>query len=377
MSLKIVIPLVLLVFVPVSIASELCHWGSLAIFITSALAIIPFAIWLGTATEKVAVVTGPAIGGLVNAVFGNATEVIIGLVALKEGLVDIVKASITGSILSELLLVLGLAMLLGGLRYKEQVFQKIVARVNGSSMTLAVTAIALPTVVINTSNMLDPAVISHLSTIVAVVLIAVYGLTLLFSLKTHSYLYDVGITNLEYPSSKLSERSLIVANIENDIEKIGDPQPNLWLWVGVLLGSTIAVALESDLFVGALEEATNGLGLTPLFTGVVLLPLIGDVAGCVTAIRVAMKNQMDLSVSISTGSSLLVALFVAPLLVLVGQLMGQPMDLNFNPFEAISIAVAVTIVNLISLGGRSNWLDGTLLLATYVILSVAFFYHPA
>ncbi len=377
MSLKIVIPLVLLVFVPVSIAAELCHWGSLAIFITSALAIIPFAIWLGTATEKVAVVTGPAIGGLVNAVFGNATEVIIGLVALKEGLVDIVKASITGSILSELLLVLGLAMLLGGLRYKEQVFQKIVARVNGSSMTLAVTAIALPTVVINTSNMLDPAVISHLSTIVAVVLIAVYGLTLLFSLKTHSYLYDVGITNLDYPSSKLAERSLIVANSENDIEKSDDPKPNLWLWVVILLGSTIAVALESDLFIGALEEATNGLGLTPLFTGVVLLPLIGDVAGCITAIRVAMKNQMDLSVSISTGSSLLVALFVAPLLVLVGQLMGQPMDLNFNPFEAISIAIAVTIVNLISLGGRSNWLDGTLLLATYVILSVAFFYHPA
>jgi Ca2+:H+ antiporter len=377
MSPKTVISLVLLVFVPVSIASELWHWGSLAIFITSALAIIPFAIWLGTATEKVAVVTGPAIGGLVNAVFGNATEVIIGIVALKEGLVDIVKASITGSILSELLLVLGLAMLLGGLRYKEQVFQKIVARVNGSSMTLAVTAIALPTVVINTSNMIDPAVITKLSTVVAVVLIAVYGLTLLFSLKTHSYLYDVGLTNLEYPSSKLAGRSLIVANSETNNEKISDPQPNLWLWVGVLLGSTIAVALESDLFVGALEEATNGLGLTPLFTGVVLLPLIGDVAGCITAIRVAMKNQMDLSVSISTGSSLLVALFVAPLLVLVGQLMGQPMDLNFNPFEAISIAIAVTIVNLISLGGRSNWLDGTLLLATYIILSVAFFYHPA
>ncbi len=377
MSPKTVISLVLLAFVPVSIASELCHWGSLAIFITSALAIIPFAIWLGTATEKVAVVTGPAIGGLVNAVFGNATEVIIGLVALKEGLVDIVKASITGSILSELLLVLGLAMLLGGLRYKEQVFQKIVARVNGSSMTLAVTAIALPTVVINTSNMIDPAVITKLSTVVAVVLIAVYGLTLLFSLKTHSYLYDVGLTNLEYPSSKLADRSLIVVKSETDIEKIGDPKPNLWLWVSVLLGSTIAVALESDLFVGALEEATNGLGLTPLFTGVVLLPLIGDVAGCTTAVRVAMKNQMDLSVSISTGSSLLVALFVAPLLVLVGQLMGQPMDLNFNPFEAISIAIAVTIVNLISLGGRSNWLDGTLLLATYIILGVAFFYHPA
>lgn len=377
MSSKTVISLVLLAFVPVSIAAELQHWNSLTIFITSALAIIPFAIWLGTATEKVAVVTGPAIGGLVNAVFGNATEVIIGIVALKEGLVDIVKASITGSIISELLLVLGLAMLLGGLRYKEQVFQKIVARVNGSSMTLAVTAIALPTVVINTSNMIDPAVISHLSTIVAVVLIAVYGLTLLFSLKTHSYLYDVGLTNLEHAASRLVDRSLIVANNEADIEKSVDPQPNLWLWVGVLLGSTIAVALESDLFVGALEEATDGLGLTPLFTGVVLLPIIGDVAGCITAIRVAMKNQMDLSVSISTGSSLLVALFVAPLLVLVGQLMGQPMDLNFNPFQAISIAIAVTIVNLISLGGRSNWLDGTLLLATYIILSVAFFYHPA
>jgi Ca2+:H+ antiporter len=362
MPAKTLISLVLLVFLPISIAADLGHWGSLAIFATSALAIVPLAIWLGTATEKVAVVAGPSIGGLVNAVFGNATELIIALVALKEGLVDIVKASITGSILSDLLLVMGLSMLLGGLRYKEQSFQKIVARVNGSSMTLAVTAIALPTMVINTSNVVDQAVINQISIIVAGVLIIVYGLTLVFSLKTHSYLYDVGVANLEEIAA---------------VPDIADPKPNLWLWVSVLLISTIAVALESDLFVGELEAATSGLGLTPLFTGVVLLPLIGDVAGYVTAVRVAMKNQMDLTVSIATGSSLLVALFVAPLLVLVGQFTGQPMDLNFNPFEVIAIAISVTIANLISIGGRSNWLDGTLLLATFIILSVAFYYHPA
>jgi Ca2+:H+ antiporter len=362
MSAKTIISLVLLIFVPISFAAELRHWGSLSIFATSALAIIPLAIWLGTATEKVAVVSGPSIGGLVNAVFGNATELIIALAALRQGLVDIVKASIIGSILSDLLLVMGTAMLLGGLRYKEQVFQKIVARVNGSSMTLAVTAIALPTMVINTSNMVDQQVVNQLSIVVAVVLIIVYGLTLLFSLKTHSYLYDVGVANLEEEAS---------------IPDTVDPKPNLWLWTSILLVSTIAVAVESELFVGAMEEATGGLGLTPLFTGVVLLPLIGDVAGFVTAVRVAMKNQMDLTVSIATGSSLLIALFVAPLLVLVGQFIGEPMDLDFNPFEVIAVAIAVTIVNLISLGGRSNWLDGTLLLATYVILGVAFYYHPA
>lgn len=362
MTTKNIISLGLLVFIPISIAAKYLEWGSLAVFVTSAIAIVPLAIWLSTATEEVAVVTGSTIGALLNAVFGNATELIIALVALKEGLVDIVKASITGTIISNLLLVMGLSMLLGGLRYKEQDFKPVVARVNGSSMTLAAIAIILPTMVIETSNGLEPEAIRHLSITVAIVLIVVYALTLVFSLKTHSYLYDVGLVDLESGQTNATQPN--------------EHKPNLWLWIGVLLAATTAVAYESELFVGVVEEATKGLGLTPLFTGVILLPLIGGAAEYVTAVKVALKNNMDLSVSVAMGSSLLVALFMAPLLVLVGQAIGQPMDLDFNPFEVVAVALAIVVANLISLDGRSNWLEGALLLATYTILGLAFYFHP-
>jgi Ca2+:H+ antiporter len=362
MSIKQIFSLGLLIFIPISIAAEQLHWGALAVFGTSAIAIVPLAIWLSTATEEVAIVAGPSIGGLLNAVFGNATELIIALSALRAGLVDIVKASITGTIVGNLLLVMGLSMFLGGLRYKEQEFLPLVARVNGSTMTLAVTAILLPAVVIFTSQGVEETAIINLSVVAAIVLIVVYGLTLLFSLKTHSYLYEVSLVDLEEGGEATAEP---------------EHKPNLWLWLGVLLIATIGVGFESEMFVGAVEEATAGLGLTPLFTGVILLPLVGGAAEYVTAIRVALKNNMDLSVSVAMGSSLLVALLVAPILVLVGRLIGQPMDLNFNPFEVVAVAITVTIANLISLDGRSNWLEGVLLLATYVILGAAFYYHPA
>jgi Ca2+:H+ antiporter len=363
MSPKQIFSIGLLVFIPISIAAEHLEWGALTVFATSAIAIVPLAIWLSTATEEVAIVAGPSLGGLLNAVFGNATELIIALSALRAGLVDIVKASITGTIVGNLLLVMGLSMFLGGLRYKEQEFLPMAARVNGSTMTLAVTAILLPAVVIFTSKGVEESAIIDLSVVAAIVLIVVYGLTLLFSLKTHSYLYEVSLVDLE---EGLEATDHAPAH-----------QPNLVLWLGVLLIATIGVGFESEMFVGAVEEATNGLGLTPLFTGVILLPLVGGAAEYVTAIRVALKNNMDLSVSVAMGSSLLVALLVAPILVLVGRLIGQPMDLNFNPFEVVAVAITVTIANLISLDGRSNWLEGVLLLATYVILAAAFYYHPA
>lgn len=353
----------MLIFIPISIAAEQLGWGALTVFITSAIAIVPLAIWLSTATEEVAVVAGPSIGGLLNALFGNATELIIALVALREGLVDIVKASITGTIVSNLLLVMGLSMLLGGLRYKEQEFQPVVARVNGSTMTLAVTALVLPALVVSTSGV-NETEISKLSIAAAVILAVVYVLSLVFSLKTHSYLYDVGVVDLEERSDEATG------------EHIEAHKPNLWLWLGVLVVSTIAVAFESEIFVGAVEEATAGLGLSSLFTGVILLPLVGGAAEYVTAVRVALKNNMDLSVSVAMGSSLLVALLVAPILIVVGQLIGQPMDLNFNLFEVVAVTIAVLLANLISLDGRSNWLEGVLLLATYAVLGAAFYFHP-
>jgi Ca2+:H+ antiporter len=364
MSTKTFISLGLLVFIPISIAAEQLEWGSLAVFITSAVAIIPLAIWLSTATEEIAVVSGPSIGGLLNAVFGNATELIIALSALNAGLIDIVKASIAGTIISNLLLVMGLSMLFGGLRYKEQSFQPVVARVNGSTMTLAVTAIVLPAIAAYTASTASVVEVTRLSIATAVVLIVVYGLTLLFSLKTHSYLYEVGLVD--------SAEEAVDKEMTEPVEK-----PNLRLWLGVLAASTIAVAFESEMFVGVIEEATKGLGLTPLFTGVILLPLVGGAAEFVTAVRVAMKNNMDLSVSVAMGSSLLVALLVAPVLVLVGQVIGQPMNLSFNLFEVVAIALAVLVANLISLDGRSNWLEGVLLLATYAVLGLAFYFNPA
>ncbi len=343
----------ILILVPLSIAAKFLNWGETAIFFTAAAAIAPLSVCLATSTEKIALVTGPTLGGLVNALFGNATELIIAVVALRKGLVDIVEASITGSILGALLLLLGLAMLSGGLRYKEQVFRPIRARVNGISMTLAVTAIAVPSMVINTSNLVDPLAIHNLSLVVATILIIVYALTLLFSLKTHSYLYQV-----------------------SQLEDIEEETPNLWLWLLALSASTVAVALESELFVSVVESETTRLGLTSLFTGVILLPLISDIAGYVTVIRLARQNKMDLVMATISGDSLLIALFVAPVLVFIGQAIGQPIDLNFNLFQVIAVAIAVAVTNLICFGGRSNWLDGTLLLATYLVLGVAFYYHP-
>ncbi|AFY38834.1 calcium/proton antiporter, CaCA family [[Leptolyngbya] sp. PCC 7376] len=354
--------LALLVFIPVSIAGEYLGWSPVTVFCTAALGIVPLAAFMGEATEEIAVVVGPNLGGLLNATFGNATELILAFIALKSGLVEVVKATITGSIISNLLLVMGFAMLLGGLKFKEQDFQPTAARLNASSMNLAVIAILIPTAVQYTSTGLPEGTLQKLSVAVAVVLIGVYGLTLLFSMKTHSYLYDVGVAEVEEGGETEEEAK----------EKV-----NLWFWVGILLVVTLAVAVESELLVGSLEEATETLGLSPLFTGVILLPIIGNAAEHATAVTVALKDKMDLSVSVAVGSSLQIALFVAPVLVISGWIIGQPMDLNFNPFELVAVAVAVLIANSISSDGNSNWLEGSLLLATYTVLGLAFFFHPA
>lgn len=352
----------LLVFIPISIAAHFLDWGASVVFITSALAIIPLAAWMGTATEEMAVVLGPNLGGLMNATFGNATELIIGLVALNAGLVEVVKASITGSIISNLLLVMGLAMFLGGLRFKEQEFQPIVARLNASAMNLAVIAILVPTAVDTTSIGVNEPTMQRLSGAVAIVLILVYILTLLFSMKTHTYLYDVGLAENES---------------ESEPEETPHPETiNLKLWIVVLLACTLTVAFESELLVDTLEEATATLGLSSLFTGVILVPIIGNAAEHATAVTVAIKNKMDLSVSVAVGSSLQIALFVAPVLVLAGWILGKPMDLDFNPFELVAVAVSVLIANSVSSDGRSDWLEGALLLAAYIVLGIAFFFHP-
>jgi Ca2+:H+ antiporter len=357
----------LLLFVPISIAAHFLGWGALAVFITSGLAIIPLAGWMSIATEELSVVLGTLVGGLLNATFGNATELIIALTALKAGLVDIVQATITGSIIGNLLLVLGFSMLLGGLRYPEQAFQQTAARVNASSLNLAVIAILLPTAANILSGGISEPTMMRFSSAVAVVLILVYGLILLFSMRTHTYLYNLELAAIEQVKT---------------MEGTSPPTPSnhrgkLWTWIGVLLAVTLLVAIESELLVGALEAATSQLNLTPLFTGVVLLPIIGNVAEHATAVTVAIKNKMELAMAVAIGSSLQIALFVAPVLVLAGLALNQPMDLSFKPVEMVAVGVAVLLSNSTISDGKSNWMEGVLLLATYLVLALTFYFYPA
>jgi Ca2+:H+ antiporter len=346
----------LLSLVPISLAAEVLHWNPIVIFFTSVLAIMPLAKFMGQATEEIAVVSGPTIGGLLNATFGNAAELIIALVALNAGLTEVVKASITGSIIGNILLVVGFAAFFGGIKYKEQEFQPVVARLNSSLMILAVFALLLPASVRMTTPSYTPGSLNSLSIAVSIVLIIVYVLSLLFSLKTHSYLYELieDEENEEHPKEKV----------------------NLPLAVGILLGCTALIAMESEFLVGAIGETTHALGLTPLFVGVILVPLVGNAAEHTTAVTVALKNKMDLSLAIAIGSSLQIALFVAPLLVLIGWATGKPMDLDFNPFEVVAVALSVAAMNSIANDGRTNWLEGVQLLAAYTIVAVAFFFHP-
>jgi Ca2+:H+ antiporter len=375
MNSRQAIALALLAFVPISAAAEHFHWGDGVVFLTAVLAILPLAVWLSTATEEISIALGPNLGALLNALFGNATELIIALTALRAGLVGIVKASITGTVMANLLLALGLSMLVGGIGRKEQTFQPVVARVNGSAMTLAVLAILIPSL-----TSLDPlqsaAGIGAFSRFVAWLLLLVYGLTLVFSLRTHRSLYEVAQVDLAAETGVVETGAAELVGPEIAEASGGHGhRPPLLPWLLVLLGATAGIAYESELFVGVVETVSEGFGLTGLFTGVVLLPLLGGVAEYITAVGMARRNKMDLAVSVALGSTLLVALLVVPVLVLVGPALGHPLDLSFNPYELVAIATAVVVSNLASLDGRSDWLEGVLLLAAYVILAAGFFFQ--
>lgn len=366
MGVRNSIALGLLAMAPVSIAAERLHWGDGLVCVSSALAILSLAIWLTTAIEELALALGPTLGALLTALFGNAGELIISLTALKAGLVDIVKASITGTLIGNLLLCLGLSFLIGGLGRSEQTFQPTMARVNGTVMTLAVLAILIPSIshlglrvegiVPQASDALAAGTASSewiFSRFVAWVLLLVYGLTLLFSLGTHRHLYAVAEADLEAESSPTHA-------------------PKVLPWLLLLLAVSAGLTYESELFVAVIEPVTQHLGIGTLFTGVVILPLLGNIAEFLTAISMAQRNKVDLSVSVALGSTLLVALLVVPLLVVLSPLFGHPLTLSFNVYELIAIITAVVVSNLVSLDGRSDWLEGVLLLAAYVILAAGF-----
>lgn len=349
----------LLVFVPLVAAGEmLAPRAHTAIFIGACLAILPLAGWMGRATEHVAEHTGEGIGGLLNATFGNAAELIIALMALRAGLHDVVKASLTGSIIGNILLVLGASALAGGIGRDRQTFNAVAARSQATMLWLAAIALVLPAAYHHLSGPAGVAREIDLSTEIAAVLLVIYGLSLVFSLRTHRALFTGAGGDVE--------------TIEPDrrIRPLGRA-------VLVLLVATGLIAWMSEILVGSVEQAARDLGMTDLFLGVIVVAIIGNAAEHGTAVVAARKDRMDLSLGIAIGSSVQIALFVAPFLVLVSHVLGpRPMDLVFSPAEVLAVVLAVAITGQIAGDGESHWLEGAQLLAVYVIFAIVFYFLP-
>jgi Ca2+:H+ antiporter len=327
------------------------------VFLASAVAIIPLAGLMGRSTENLAHHLGPGIGGLLNATFGNAAELILALMALHEGKGDLVKASITGSVIGNVLLVLGLAILLGGLRHSQQTFNRTAASLGGTLLGLACVGLIVPAVYYQLLPVNRRESLEHIiSGEIAVILAAMYLLSLVFSLWTHRQLFAGPEAEQQ---QEVAEWSVRLATL-------------------VLLLATAAVALMSEFLVGSVEEAAKALGMSDLFIGVIVVAVIGNAAEHSTAVLAAMRNQMDLALTIAVGSSFQVALFVAPVLVGASYLIGpQPIDLHFSPLEVMAVVVSIGIVSMVTQDGESNWIEGALLLAVYLILALAFYHAPA
>jgi Ca2+:H+ antiporter len=350
----------LLVFVPIAIVLELVHASAEWIFIASCLAIVPLAGLMGKATEHLAEHVGEGLGGLLNATFGNAAELIIATMALRAGLYDVVKASLTGSIIGNILLVFGLSALVGGVRYSIQTFNKTAANLGTTMLTLSAIGLVVPAIFhyVVTSGP-TPVAEQELSLEIAIILMATYILSLVFTLRTHKHLYAGG-------------------HGEDADEAMGTTGWSKGRSLTVLLVATAFVALMSEFLVGAVEATAKRFGMTEVFIGVILVAIIGNAAEHSTAVLMAYKNKMDIAINIAVGSSIQIALFVAPVMVFLSYLVGpQPMDLIFTNFEVLAVTLSVAIMALISQDGESNWMEGVQLLAVYAILGLAFYFLPA
>ena len=371
---------ILLVFIPLALLAEWLHWGALAIFAFACLAIIPLAGLMGSATERLASRLGAGVGGLLNATFGNAAELIIALVALHRGLFDVVKASLTGSIIGNVLLVLGAALFVGGLKRERQTFDRAAAAVGSTLLALATIGLLVPALFHHVAESAvhsaritrakEAALERGLSLEIAIVLFAAYLLSLWFSLRTHKHLY----------AGQSGEGAHAGHGAESGPDGAthgGAGRGGARGAVLTLIAATALVAWMSELLVGAVQETAHVLGLTQVFVGVIVVAVIGNAAEHSTAILVAAKNQMDLALNIAIGSSIQIALFVAPVLVFASYFMPHgPMDLRFTPFEVLAVGISMGIVNLVAQDGESNWLEGALMLAVYCILGLGFFFLP-
>jgi Ca2+:H+ antiporter len=358
-------PYLLAPFIPIAIALRLIDAGAGLVFFSAALGVIPTAALMGRATEEVAARSGPGIGGLLNVTFGNAPELIIALFALEKGLQEVVKASIIGSILGNILLVMGAAMLAGGLvgGRKVQRFDRTAASVQSLMLILAVAALVMPAIFelvegqglppINQERVNFDSTVEHLSLAVAIVLILTYAAGLLFSLKTHRELFNPHDDGDEDDTWGWSVRRSVIA----------------------LAIAGVAVGVMSEILVGSIEAASHSVGLSQFFIGVIVVAIVGNAAEHWVAVLVAIKDKMDLSVNIAIGSSGQVALFVAPVLVLLSFVIGPgPMPLVFNGFEIAAIFLAVLVAYQVTNEGESTWFEGVQLLALYVIFGLTFYY---
>ncbi|HVL64795.1 MAG TPA: calcium/proton exchanger [Actinomycetota bacterium] len=342
----------LLVFVPAALILEIVHGPAAWIFATSAIAILPLAGLIGHSTEELALHTGPQIGGLLNATMGNVAEMIIAFFLILEGELEVVKASLTGSIIGNVLLVLGLAFLAGGWTRTEQTFSRSTANLHSTSLMIAVVALLLPALFHLTPEATafrEEAV----SVGVAIVLIATYLAGLAFSLKTHRQLFRThGHAPEEEEHPKWSRRKSLT----------------------LLTASTVGVAVMSEFLVGALEETVSEFGLSKLFVGLIIIPIVGNAAEHSSAIFLAAKNKVDISIEIAIGSSTQIALFIAPLLVFLSLAVGNPMNLIFSGLEVAAVGFSAAILGFIVLDGRANWFEGAQLVAAYIIMAVSFFF---
>jgi Ca2+:H+ antiporter len=352
----------LLVFVPLSIGLEYAHVPPPVLFFSAALAIVPVARLIVLATEQLAVRTGDAIGGLLNATFGNAPELIIALVALRAGYFDMVRASIIGAILANLLLAIGAAFLLGGLRHHTQEYNAGAARLYSSMMLISAISLGVPSAFnrfFSPDSTIREEKLVNLGTVI--VLLAAYGLYLVFLLKTHPEYFE----------------SVTVTEAEADDLRHGAPW-TLARAVGTLLGASVLAALMSEILVGAAEGTGKALGMTEVFIGIVFLAIIGGAAESGSAIAMARKNKLDLTIGIAMGSSIQIALFVAPMLALASVFVApQPLELSFSRAELGSLFLGVLVAAIVSGDGRSNWYKGVQLVLMYSMIAILFYFLPA
>jgi Ca2+:H+ antiporter len=346
---------VLLLAVPLAFVLHFMNVPALVMFLVAAAAIVPLAAVLGESTEALSEHTGPTIGGLLNATMGNATELILSFFMLRAGHQEIVKASLSGSIIGNVLLVLGLSALVGGIGREKQAFSRQMLSMNSTMLFIAVIALVMPAVfdlTVYGRLEIQNHRIEMLSLGTAAVLIAVYGLSLLFTLMTHR---GESVTAAKaHGKATVSAKSALVS----------------------LAIATILVAFLSELLVGQIESAKQAMGVSDLFMGVIVIAIIGNAAEHGTAVLMARRDRMNLAMSIAIGSSSQIALFVAPVLVFAGWAMGTPMSLVFTPFEIVSVALAVLIVEMISFDGETTWFEGAELIAVYLILAVSFYFVP-